>query len=92
MLTIARPMGTGKTKELLEYAAEHNGQVLTTDKRALQVKAKAYGIDVPIFDLYDYFEADEYDHDKYIYVHKIEDVAQELLGIQVAGYSVRLEG
>ena len=90
MKIIARPRGTGKTRELLEYAATHNGQILTTDKRALQVKANAYGINVEIIEPYDFFEGD-YNTDKFIYVHKIEDVFQELLGDRITGYSIRLE-
>ena len=89
MKVIARPAETGKTRELLEYAAEHNGQVLTVEKRALQVKAQSYGIDVEIIDLNDLLEEDNYD--KYIYVHKLEDVTQELLGYQIAGFSIRME-
>lgn len=91
MKVIARPAETGKTRELLEYAAEHNGQVLTVEKRALQVKAQSYGIDVEIIDLNDLLEEDNYNHDKYIYVHKLEDVTQELLGYQIAGFSIRME-
>ena len=90
MKVIARPAETGKTRELLEYAANHEGQVLTTDKRSLQVKARAYGIDVEIIDLND-LEEDDYNHDKYLYIHKLEDVVQELLGCQIAGYSIRME-
>lgn len=94
MKVIARPLGTGKTRELLETAAKQNGQVLTTDKRALQVKAKSYGINVPIIDLYDLLENDNYDHDKLIYINKIEDIAFELMELpmtSVGGFSVRME-
>ena len=91
MKVIARPAESGKTRELLEYAAEHNGQVLTVEKRALQVKAQSYGIDVEIIDLNDLLEEDNYNHDKDIYVHKLEDVTQELLGYQIAGFSIRME-
>ena len=94
MKVIARPMGTGKTRELLELAVKNNGQVLTTDKRALKVKADAYGINVPIFDLYDLLSDDNYDHDKIIYIHKIEEVALEALHIPESGcggFSVRME-
>lgn len=86
-------MGTGKTKELLSIAAKNNGQVLTTNKAALQVKAKSYGIDVPIIDLYDLSEKD-YDLNKQIYINKIEDIALELMGLpmtSVGGFSIRME-
>ena len=44
MKVIARPVGTGKTKELLMAAQAANGLVLTGNKRGLQAKAQAYGI------------------------------------------------
>lgn len=44
--------GTGKTKRLLEYAADNNVVVLTKDARALRVKAHGYGIaNVEIYDV-----------------------------------------
>ena len=44
MKVIARPVGTGKTKELLMAAQAADGIVLTSNKRGLQAKAQAYGI------------------------------------------------
>ncbi|MCR5171115.1 MAG: hypothetical protein K6C33_11745, partial [Desulfovibrio sp.] len=76
MKVIARPMGTGKTKELLQNAFNNSGQVLTVDKRALKVKADAYGIKVPIIDLQDFFYGN-YQLSKPLYIHKLEDVTQE---------------
>jgi len=35
MNIIARPLGTGKTKELMDMAVESDGMILTTNKRAL---------------------------------------------------------
>ena len=91
MKVIARPMGTGKTKELLEYAASHNGQVLTTDKNALEVKAKSYGIKVPIIDLYDFTYNNDYNPNKQLFIHKIEDVLSACIERPIDGYSIRME-
>ena len=90
MKVIARPMGTGKTKELLQYAADHNGQVLTTNKRALKVKADSYNINVPIIDLDD-FAYGNFDDSKLFFVHKIEDVLQQCMEHTIDGFSIRMD-
>lgn len=79
MKVIAKPVGTGKTKELLFDAFMKGAQVLTTNKRALQAKAQAYGfIGVDIIDLEDLAEYN-YNLNKPLYIHKITDVMQEIL-------------
>jgi len=95
MKVIARPIGTGKTKELMEAALEADGMILTTNKRALQVKAEAYGFDaLEIIDINDLYEGN-YDEDKPLFVHKLEDVMEEYcrmeFGLTLAGFSVRME-
>lgn len=95
MKIIARPVGTGKTKELMEAALEADGMILTTNKRALQVKAEAYGFDaLEIIDINDLYEGN-YDEDKPLFVHKLEDVMEEYyrmeFGLTLAGFSVRME-
>lgn len=95
MKVLARPMGTGKTRELMEMALEADGMILTTNKRALRVKADAYGFDtlkiIDINDLYDGY----YDEDKPLFIHKLEDVMEEYFkmefGLTLAGFSVRME-
>ena len=96
MKVIARPVGTGKTKELLEAAAEANGLVLTTNKRALAAKAKAYGFDETLeFVEWNDILYGDYDKNKPLFIHKMDDVFQEYLkydfGLDLAGYSVALE-
>lgn len=95
MKVIARPIGTGKTRELLETALENDGIVLTTNKRALMEKAKAYGLDdICIVDWADLLYND-YDHDKPLYVNKLDDAMEEYFkldfGLKLAGYSVAME-
>ena len=96
MKIIARQVGTGKTRELLTDAYINHAQVLTTNKRALQAKADAYMIpDISIIDLHDMLY-DEYDINKPIYIHKVNDVIQELFdsdfcGLKLEEMSVTLE-
>ena len=95
MRVIARPLGTGKTKELMDAAVEADGMILTTNKRALKVKAESYGFDsLEIIDLYDLYE-NTYDDTKPLFIHKIEDVMEEYLkiefGLTLNGFSVRME-
>ena len=78
MKVVARGRGTGKTKELLFEAYMIGGQVLTTNKRALQSKVEAYGyIGLPILDWNDILYG-EFDKNKPLYLHKAEEVMAEL--------------
>lgn len=95
MKVIARPIGTGKTRELMEMALEADGIILTTNKRALQVKAEAYGFDsLYIIDLNDLLYG-EFDATKPLFVHKLDDVMQEYFkqdfNLDLQGFSVRME-
>ena len=95
MKVIARPVGTGKTRELLNEAQAHDGTVLTLNKRALQEKARAYGIpEISIIDWNDILYGN-YDINKPLYVHKLDDVMEAYFkadfGVKLAGYSVAME-
>jgi hypothetical protein len=96
MKVIARPIGTGKTRELLMAAYLDHAQVLTTNKRALQAKADAYLIpDLKIIDWNDMMYGN-FDATIPLYINKAEDVLQELFdsdynGVKIAGMSLRME-
>lgn len=95
MKVIARPVGTNKTKELLEIANENNGLVLTTTKRALKVKADAYGFtNLTIVDPNDLVEQN-YPEDHPLYIHKATDVIQEFFktyfDLDLEGFSITME-
>ena len=95
MKVIARPVGTNKTKELLELANENDGLVLTTTKRALKVKAESYGFnDLAIVDPTDLVEQN-YPEDKPLYIHKAADVLKEFFktyfDLELEGFSVTME-
>ena len=92
MKVIARPVGTGKTKELLELAEENDGLVLTTTKRALRVKADSYGFtNLTIVDPTDLVEQN-YPEDKPLYIHKAADVLKEFFktyfDLELEGFSI----
>ena len=79
MKVLARPRGTKKSLELLKDCSENNGIVLTLDKRALKVKAKAYGFpNIEIIDLDDLIHY-EYTEGKPLYIHKAEDLLEEIM-------------
>lgn len=95
MKVIARPVGTGKTKELMDAALEADGIILTTNKRALAAKAQAYGFEsLEIIDLADLLYGN-FDSTKPLFIHKLDDVAEEYIsrdfGLKLAGYSIRME-
>ena len=77
MKVIARPRGTNKTKQLIDDAIFMNAQILTTNKRALAQKIKAYGRpELPLLELSDLFYGN-YDKDKPLFIHKIDDVMSD---------------
>mgnify|MGYP007038182038 CR=1 FL=1 len=96
MKAIARSRGTGKTKELLLAAQQEGGMVLTGNKRGLQEKARAYGIEgVTIVDWDDIIYRDEELNSKPIFVHNLDDIMESYFwddfGLKLRGYSLTLE-
>ena len=95
MKAIARPVGTGKTKELMELAAANNGMIFTINKRALQVKANSYGFSNLTFIDWDDLFSGDFDHSRPLYIHKLDDVMEEFLrhdyGLSLQGFSVAME-
>lgn len=95
MKVIARPVGTGKTKELMDAVVEADGMLLTTNKRALAAKAQAYGFDsIDIVDWNDLLYGD-YDKSKPLFVNKLDDAMAEYFKkdfeLELCGYSVATE-
>ena len=94
MKVIARPMGTGKTEELLRLAAEDKALVFAENKAELQAKANAYGITVQVVDFDDIVHT-YYGEDVPIYIHRMDNFVKhyfaEDYGFQLKGYSIRME-
>lgn len=89
MKVIAKPRGTGKTRELLTEAALNGGQVLTINKRALQNKADAYGMSDVLILEWDDMMYGGYDPNKPLYIHKAEEVFKQLFK---EDFELKLEG
>ena len=94
MKVIARPMGTGKTEELLQLAAKDKALVFAENKAELQAKANAYGITVQVVDFDDIVNT-YYGEDVPIYIHRMDNFVKhyfaEDYGFQLKGYSIRME-
>lgn len=67
--------GTGKTRQLLEYAAESRATVITKNARALRVKAQSYGISVDIVEADSLTENTLFD--KRIVIHNLDDYLED---------------
>ena len=94
MKVIARPMGTGKTEELLRSAAKDKALVLAENKAELQAKANAYGITVQVVD-WDDIVSTYYGSEVPLYIHRMDDVIkhyfEEDYSLNLKGYSIRME-
>ena len=93
MKVIARPMGTGKTEELLRLAAEDKALVFAENKAELQEKANAYGITVQVVNWDDILNNDY--GEMPMYIHRMDDVVKhyfkEDYGLELKGCSIRME-
>ena len=93
MKVIARPMGTGKTEELLRLAAKDKALVFAENKAELQEKANAYGITVQVVNWDDILNNDY--GEMPMYIHRMDDVVkhyfEEDYGLELKGYSIRME-
>lgn len=79
----------------MELAIKNDGTILTCNKRALQAKARAYGLEgLTIVDWNDIIYGN-YDAAKPLYIHKIDDTLSEYLmqdfNLKLAGYTVTME-
>ena len=67
--------GTGKTRQLLEYAAENRATVITKNARALRVKAQSYDINVDIVEADSLTENTLFD--KRVVIHDLDDYLKD---------------
>lgn len=67
--------GTGKTRQLLEYATENRATVITKNARALRVKAQSYGINVDIVEADSLTENTLFD--KRVVIHDLDDYLKD---------------
>lgn len=91
MYRIIDDRGSGKTSRLMLIAKENNAIFVCSNPRAMETKAKAYGIDGINFTSYDEF-VHNYDPDITIYVvDELEKFIQYIFsssGPQLIGYTL----
>lgn len=95
MKTIIRGRDSGKAKELLAFAREHNAAILTQDKHAFKVKAENYGYrDVEILDYQD-LHNDNYNWNIPIVIHNGDKLLYYLMdkyyGLTTIGFTATEE-
>lgn len=95
MKAIIRTRDSGKAKELLKFARQHNAAIVTQDKHAFKVKAESYGYkDVKILDYQD-LHNDNYDWNVPVVVHNADKMLYTLLdkyyGLTLIGFTATME-
>lgn len=79
--------GTGKTKQLLEYAAANNVVVLTQNAEALRVKARAYDLrNVEIYDVRSFDLEPQLLKGKKVVFHNLDRMLEGFCGFYECGF------
>lgn len=84
--------GTGKTKQLMYLAHKNNGVFVSANPKAMQIKAKDYGLNIPEEDFasyHDLIEPARFDHRK-LYIDEI-DAFLRYINPNISGYNLSLE-
>lgn len=93
MKTVIRSRDSGKAKELLQYARDNKAFVVSQNKRALQVKAKALGYDDVM--IIDYEDLSNEIFEGNIVIHNVDKWLKEIFyntyGLNVIGFSATEE-
>lgn len=87
MIRIIDERGTGKTSQLMLLAKEHNADFICSNPKAMEVKAKSYGIDGINFISYDKFST-VFDHQKEYVIDELELFNKSTFGNKLIGYSI----
>ena len=89
MIQIIDKRGSGKTSRLMLLAKEHNAKFVCANPRAMETKAKAYGLDGINFISYHDFVTN-YDEDTYV-IDELDCFAQSIIGnSNLLGYSLTI--
>lgn len=88
MYRIIDDRGTGKTSRLMLLAKENNATFVCSNPRAMEYKAKQYGIDG--LEFISYGEFNDYGADKYI-IDELDHYLTTTLGTGLIGYSITNE-
>lgn len=89
MIQIIDKRSSGKTSRLMLLAKEHNAKFVCANPRAMEIKAKAYGLDGINFISYHDFVTN-YDEDKYV-IDELDLFTQSIAGdSELIGYSLTI--
>jgi len=90
MIQIIDKCGSGKTSRLMLLAKEQNAKFVCSNTRAMEIKAKAYGLEGIQFVSYHDFVTN-YDEDKYV-IDDLEEFVKSIMGnSKLIGYSLSIE-
>ena len=90
MIRIIDDRSTGKTGQLMLLAKEYNATFVCANPRAMEVKAKAYGIEGIDFISYEKFST-ILNHEKNYVIDEMENFIKSAFGNSLIGYSVSKE-
>lgn len=88
MYRIIDDRGTGKTSRLMLLAKENSATFVCSNPRAMEYKAKQYGIDG--LEFISYGEFNDYGADRYI-IDELDHYLTTTLGTGLIGYSITNE-
>lgn len=90
MYRIIDSRGTGKTSRLMLLAKENNGVFVCANPRAMETKARNYGLTgFDIISYYDYFNHN-YEYGKPCFIDELDNYVKSL-GNNLSGYSLSLD-
>lgn len=78
--------GTGKTRELLEVAKQHNAVVVCKNPDAMRVKAQNYGLYRMDFRGYD--ELNDIESGTAIVIDELSDFFSNIYGVNMVGFDM----
>lgn len=90
MIRIIDDRSTGKTGQLMLLAKEYNATFVCANPRAMEVKAKAYGIEGIDFISYEKFST-ILNHEKNYVIDEMENFIKSAFGNSLIGYSISKE-
>ncbi len=87
MIRIIDGRGSGKTSQLMLLAKENNAVFVCSNPRAMEYKAKAYGLDGIRFISYGEFSTILLHNEKYV-IDELEHFIQTAFGGEFIGYNL----
>ena len=90
MIRIIDDRSTGKTSQLMLWAKEYNATFVCANPKAMEYKAKMYGIEGIEFISYEKFST-ILNHEKNYVIDELENFIKSAFGNSLIGYSISKE-